>query len=121
MSALRLIAGVLFAHDEDPAAKGLDHEAEVEEDYEHHLVLVAVVTLSMLLFSLLAGYFVTHKMRITWLPEAGVVLLCGMFFGYLLSETDNHMEELHTFKTELVSSHFCFTASTSTSHTFFFE
>ena len=87
---------------EDSAASAIHHAQEEEEDYEHHLIIVAAVTLSMLMFSMLAAYVVGHKWKVTWMPEAGVVLLVGMFFGWIISETDTNMEELHSFKTELV-------------------
>ena len=77
-------------------------EVAEEEDYEHHLVILAAVTLSMLMLSLICGHIVGHKFKITWIPEAGVVLLVGMFFGAILQYTDTDFAELHTFKTELV-------------------
>jgi glucan phosphoethanolaminetransferase (alkaline phosphatase superfamily) len=75
---------------------------------EHHLVIVAFVLILLLMFSMLVSYFVTHKMKITWLPEAGCVLLVGMLFGAILhySDEEKDFEELHNFKTQLVCANY---------------
>jgi hypothetical protein len=86
----------------DEAMKGnlTEHEAEENEHHEVETAGFFFIALCGLMLAYIAGHLVSHKWKLSWLPEAGAFILVGMFGGLVMKlDPYDNPDELKGFDT----------------------
>jgi hypothetical protein len=71
----------------EEAMDGNITEHEAEEDHHHEVAQAGMFFLALLalMFAYIIGHLVSHKWKLSWLPEAGAFILVGIVGGMIMA------------------------------------